>query len=615
MKKSHIIHSCILMSALLLPASCSIDIDEYKEASPDGGNTLTLTASASDIVLEESESSENCLELSWSTGSNFGTGYAIDYTLEIDNASGDWSGCWSESMGRRTYSRTFTVEELNSILQDNLGITAGTSGSFKARVTAIVAEREDLAQTSEVTFSATTYAPVSETLYMIGTIEDNNWNVSEAIEMTRSSGGIFTWEGITGNTEFRFVVSRDSEWPGYIKDTGSDSDDALVYCAEAPATTEGINFSIGETSFYRITANLLELTVTVEDILTETLYLIGDATPGGWSLDELSEMTMTEKGKFTWTGTLTTNGEGFKFVTGRNFWPGYVKASDDADDMTLRYSETELSGDDDRKFTVDEAAEYNVVADLLALTVTVTKTGEAEYTTLYMIGDATSGGWSLGDATEMTMTEDGIYSWTGNLNSGSFRFVVSQADFAPGYWKANDDPDDMSMVYSETSLSGDDDRAFTISEAGEYTVVANTDDLILSITKTGDTPSDPEPFEALWILGTLNEWSFETIEKDESNRYVMFPTNDDPYIFTWTGDLTTGSFKISCDFDKSFFGTWYMPETANKEFTVVENEKINLVDRSSDETQNIDRNWNVTEAGNYTITINQLTERMTVTKN
>ena len=615
MKKSHIIHSCILMSALLLPASCSIDIDEYKEASPDGGNTLTLTASASDIVLEESESSENCLELSWSTGSNFGTGYAIDYTLEIDNASGDWSGCWSESMGRRTYSRTFTVEELNSILQDNLGITAGTSGSFKARVTAIVAEREDLAQTSEVTFFATTYAPVSETLYMIGTIEDNNWNVSEAIEMTRSSGGIFTWEGITGNTEFRFVVSRDSEWPGYIKDTGSDSDDALVYCAEAPATTEGINFSIGETSFYRITANLLELTVTVEDILTETLYLIGDATPGGWSLDELSEMTMTEKGKFTWTGTLTTNGEGFKFVTGRNFWPGYVKASDDADDMTLRYSETELSGDDDRKFTVDEAAEYNVVADLLALTVTVTKTGEAEYTTLYMIGDATSGGWSLGDATEMTMTEDGIYSWTGNLNSGSFRFVVSQADFAPGYWKANDDPDDMSMAYSETSLSGDDDRAFTISEAGEYTVVANTDDLILSITKTGDTPSDPEPFDALWLIGEASPvgWSLEDAASNDSAK--MSSSSSDPYTFTWTGQLSTGELKFSCDLQRDWNGKWYMPDENGKILEETDGETIVLIDKSLSDNSDIDNKWKVESAGNYTITINQLTERMTVTKN
>ena len=56
-------------------------------------------------------------------------------------------------------------------------------------------------------------------------------------------------------------------------------------------------------------------------------------------------------------------------------------------------------------------------------------------------------------------------------------------------------------------------------------------------------------------------------------------------------------------------------ELKEESIHVVENEKINLVDRSSDETQNIDRNWNVTEAGNYTITINQLTERMTVTKN
>lgn len=613
MKKSHIIHSCILMSALLLTASCSIDIDEYKEASPDGGNTLTLTASAKEIVLYERNSSEDCLELSWSSGSNFGTGNAIDYTLEIDNASGDWNGCWSESMGRRTYSRTFTVEELNTILQDNLGNTAGTSGSFKARITATVADHEDMTQTSETAFSATTYAPVSESLYMIGTIAGNNWNVSEAIEMTRSSGGIFTWEGITGNTEFRFTVSRNAEWPGYIKE--SDNHNAMEYCNEAPANMDGINFSVGETSFYRITANLLELTVTVEDILTNTLYLIGDATPGGWSLDALSEMTKTGKGTFTWTGTLTTNGEGFKFVTTRNFWPGYVKATDDSDDMTLRYSETELSGEEDRKFTVEEAAEYKVEADLLALTVTVTKTGEAEYNTLYMIGDATSGGWSLGDATEMTMTEDGIYSWTGNLNTGSFRFVVSQADFAPGYWKANDTPDDMSMRYSETGLSGAEDRSFTISEAGEYTVVANTNDLILNITRTGDTPSDPEPFDALWLIGDASpvDWSLDDAASNDSAK--MSSSSSDPYTFTWTGQLSTGELKFSCDLKRDWNGKWYMPDENGKILEETDGETIVLIDKSLSENSDIDNKWKVENAGNYTITINQLTESMTVTKN
>ena len=601
------------MPALLLTASCSIDIDEYKEASPDGGNTLTLTASAKEIVLYERNSSEDCLELSWSTGSNFGTGNAIDYTLEIDNASGDWSGCWSESMGRRTYSRTFTVEELNTILQDNLGNTAGTSDSFKARITATVADNEDMTQTSETAFSATTYAPVSESLYMIGTIGGNNWNVSEAIEMTRSSGGIFTWEGITGNTEFRFTVSTDAEWPGYIKE--SDSQNALEYCSEAPANMDGINFSVGETSFYRITANLLELTVTVEDILTETLYLIGDATPGGWSLDDLSEMTMTEKGVFTWTGTLTTNGEGFKFVTGRNFWPGYVKATDDPDDMTLRYSETELSGEEDRKFTVSEAAEYKVEADLLALTVTVTKTGEAEYNTLYMIGDATSGNWSLDYATEMTQTSDGIYSWTGNLNSGSFRFVVSQTGFAPGYWKANDDPDDMGMVYSETGLSGDDDRAFTISEAGEYTVVANTNDLILSITRTGDTPSGPEPFEALWLIGDASPAGWSLDDADSNDSAKMSSSSSDPYTFTWTGQLSTGELKFSCDLKREWDGKWYMPDENGKILEETDGETIVLIDKSLPENSGTDNKWKVESAGNYTITINQLTERMTVTKN
>ena len=231
---------------------------------------------------------------------------------------------------------------------------------------------------------------------------------------------------------------------------------------------------------------------------------------------------------------------------------------------------------------------------------------------LFLIGDATSAGWTTENAVEMQMTSDGVYTWTGELKEGPFRFVTANGNqtYAPGYWKASKDNCDMSIVYSETSLSGDKDISFTITEAGEYTVTADTKQLFVSLTK-----KDFTTFEKLWIIGGLNNWSFDTVELDATNKYVMFPDEHNPHIFRWTGEITAGEFKISCDLDKSFFGTWYMPANVKDEFTAGENKEVFLIDRGLPESASTDRNWNLTETGNYTIAINQMTSTMTVTKN
>ena len=80
----------MVLGTLLGMASCGLDVEGMKETNPDGGTPLELTVSASDgtIVLNERKSEETALGLSWTTGSNYGTGNAIEYILDIDLADG-----------------------------------------------------------------------------------------------------------------------------------------------------------------------------------------------------------------------------------------------------------------------------------------------------------------------------------------------------------------------------------------------------------------------------------------------------------------------------------------------------------------------------------------------
>ena len=78
MKKyiSHLVFALLGCAAL----SACVD-DDYMELDK-GQNELVLTASKTEVVLNEQAHADDALELSWTTGTNYGTGNKISYTLE-----------------------------------------------------------------------------------------------------------------------------------------------------------------------------------------------------------------------------------------------------------------------------------------------------------------------------------------------------------------------------------------------------------------------------------------------------------------------------------------------------------------------------------------------------
>ncbi len=50
-------------------------------------------------------------------------------------------------------------------------------------------------------------------------------------------------------------------------------------------------------------------------------------------------------------------------------------------------------------------------------------------TTLYLIGDAAPNEWSADNATTMERTDNGQFTWTGKLNTGSFKFITTLGEF------------------------------------------------------------------------------------------------------------------------------------------------------------------------------------------
>ena len=79
--------------------------EDYMETDK-GHDTLTLTVNQQEIVLNEKNHSQEALTLSWTTGTNYGSGNRISYTLEIAKAGTDFARAYSVDLGTGTYQWT-----------------------------------------------------------------------------------------------------------------------------------------------------------------------------------------------------------------------------------------------------------------------------------------------------------------------------------------------------------------------------------------------------------------------------------------------------------------------------------------------------------------------------
>ena len=88
-------------------------------------------------------------------------------------------------------------------------------------------------------------------------------------------------------------------------------------------------------------------------------------------------------------------------------------------------------------------------------------------TTLYLLGDATSGGWSADNATAMERTDNGIFTWEGMLKTGNVKFITTLGKFLPSYNK-----DDKGLAVLRTT-DDQPDGQWQITEDHYYKVMAN----------------------------------------------------------------------------------------------------------------------------------------------
>ena len=336
----------------------------------DTGEILTLTASAKEITLKESDGEKEALKLTWTPASNYGLEEEVYYTLEIASADTEYADGFSRDMGKSTFSITWTGEELNTFLTEQFEAESGTMEKYKARITATIYGRDDLTQTAETEFSAKTYTPTSYTLYINGSALADPTAGKMTLE---DAAGQFSWTGVLKEGNFVFSVSEDSKWPAYCK---GESDNSLKKIDEAPSSADDISIEVAEIGEYKVTADLIGLTYSIESYkpVPENLFITGTAVDANDYVNA-KLMTRTEAGVFTYTCWMEDNDQ-FKFLESQtSWWPAFVRDGNSSETLMLKYFSSNPGTDYDLSFTYNGEAGWRLItANTNTMTVTIVET-------------------------------------------------------------------------------------------------------------------------------------------------------------------------------------------------------------------------------------------------
>lgn len=379
--------------------------------------------------------------------------------------------------------------------------------------------------------------------------------------------------------------------------------------AAGQTATVNVNLTAKVAGMEEVQTVTTSFSVTPYEPVTSTLYLIGDATPNGWSADNATEMKRTDNGVFTWQGNLK-QGE-MKFITTKGqFLPSYN--NDGTGKLTFRTSDDQA----DEKFIITESHFYQVTVNLLTSELTLKQTeGEAPaYDNLYIVGSFT--GWSF-----VKMTKDPLDDFLFRYNhyftaseGGEFKFGTSE-----GSWENMYKATSANAPYTQTSMEfikgyDPDNKWFLNDSETEKAYKICVD---IRSGKERMMMREFTPYEMIYLVGdaTPNGW-------DLGNATPMTAT-ESPYIFTWKGTLNAGEVKFSCDKQDDWNGAWFMNATGNDIAPTGETEKMLFINKNDDYLKSqyldvnvgdLDQKWKISAAGTYTITLNQLEETIQFVK-
>ena len=448
-----------------------------------GNVPLVLTASTNTISLQEKDRDSEILIFTWTTGSNQGTDAAINYTLQLAKEGTNFASPVSESLGKATYTRKFTVGALNDTLRNHFNAT--TEQNIEARIIAETQSDGVTAETSPVIhLKITPYQPVTSVLFLIGDATPNGWDANKASAMTSitTEPGGFTWSGSLRAGNLKFITTLGQFLPSYNKGSSSTS---LLYRTDNAQPDD--QFLVPTGGLYDVKVNLLTLSISITQSSLPPfakLWMVGDATPNGWNIDNPNELQVDSSNLFVFNYNGLLNAGEFKIPTGKGNWGGdFYMPLTNHPALTATDVQLVAGGSPDNKWQISTAGPYKIKLDLQTMKIDITPF--TPYTKLWMVGDATPVGWNIDSPTPMIATAGNPYefTYTGPLTVGEFKIPAGTGNWGGDFFMPMVNHQNLSSRLAKFVPGGSPDNKWQISVAGNYKIVFNQLNETIDITK------------------------------------------------------------------------------------------------------------------------------------
>lgn len=236
----------------------------------------------------------------------------------------------------------------------------------------------------------------------------------------------------------------------------------------------------------------------------DSLYMVGSATSGGWDLALQSAMIQSDADTniYVYSDTLKAGEFKIKLYPENDFcggtWLHPISQAQDISETSAAILMGCSEDNPDYKWEITEAGLYTVTANLLdtTLTITLDESFEISYDSLYLMGDATPGGWDFANQVAMTADSEheNVFVWSGKLTIGEMKIkTYADADWCAGEWIH---PLSQGQDLSETGFEilvgcagSNPDYKWVIVEAdtGEYKITIDLESTTITFEKTSST--------------------------------------------------------------------------------------------------------------------------------
>jgi len=359
---------------------------------------ITLTPSSTDpLVLQVTNGNNNAVSFTWNS-SNYGN-HSINYALQIDTAGDNFATPQVIQYG--TSLNASLIENALNTAAINAGAIGGSTKNIEFRVVSYLDNTytSPLVYSNTVTINVTTYTPVPPNLYIVGDATPGGWNnpvpapaqqfykldaYSYSIIVNLTAGKSYLFLPLNGDWGHKYGGATDG-----VSSAGTLLKDGDVPGSNTPApATSGL---------YDIVVNFQTNKYTVTPVtVPANLYIVGDATPGGWANPvptPSQHFTQLSPGVFGMITNLTA-GASYLFLPLNGDWTHkYGGATDGVSAPGVLLADGAVPGSNTP--APSPTGVYQVMVNFATGTYSVTPyTGAPLPSNLYIVGDATAGGWA-----------------------------------------------------------------------------------------------------------------------------------------------------------------------------------------------------------------------------